>query len=194
LKSILDQGLPGHKYFSGAKDILFEWKEPDAIRKVRFAAQIRLNLLVLPILFPIFAGIGFLLFAVKVWSNGHSLKEIPLTGLLLVSLMLATLFTLFAFVNVFLQRFAPTIVRLAAKGIGKWKSGWGREFSCEYDQIRTVTVAKHELVPEVSALLVILNSGDQVYLAVPKDDITRAVEILREKGVHCDPRAAVVDK
>ncbi len=136
------------------------------------------------------------MFAVKVWRNGHSLKEIPLSGLFVVSLILATLFTLFGFSKVVLQRFAPTVVRLATSrhGPGSGISGWGREFSCEYNQIRKVTLSKHDLVPDIRAFLVTLSDGSQVYLAVPDDDIAKGLEILREKGVHCEPPAAVFNK
>jgi cellulose synthase/poly-beta-1,6-N-acetylglucosamine synthase-like glycosyltransferase len=174
-----------------AEDVLFEWKEPAAIRKALFATELRLCLLTLPILFPIFAGFGFFLFAIKVWRNGHSLKEVPFWGVLLVSVTLATIFSLSALLKIVLQRFSPTTVQLETNIIQKRKEGWGREFSWGYERIKRVALTKHILAPEVSAISVTLKTGEQADLGIPDDAIEKALEILKRKGVRCEPQAEV---
>lgn len=186
MKNFLNLELPGHKYWGGTHDILFQWDEPSIVQTLGYTEQIRQSLLALPILFPVFGGVGLLLFALKVWKNGHSLKEVPWQGLLLVSLLLATLFTSFPLIQIVLKRYSRLTVRLADKGIGKWKRGWGREFCCDYDQITLVTLGSHHSLPQVQALSVLLKSGETACLAGGDDDLKKAVEILRQKGVRCE--------
>ena len=185
MKNLFKIELPGHKIY-GSKDILFEWHEPPVIRNIVFRREIHRALRAIPILFPVFAGFGICAFAIKVWSKGHSLKEIPWWGLLAISAILATLLSLFSVAGVILKYFSSTLVRFASKGIGKWKSGWGLEFSCEYGQIRKVTLTRHNLAPEVQAFLVPLSTDQQAYLAISNAEIARAIEVLKQKGVLCE--------
>jgi hypothetical protein len=171
--------------YPSAEDVLFEWKESVVVRQKLFVAELRLYLIMLPILFPVLAGFGFFLFAMKVWRNGHSLREIPFRGLLLASGLLATVFSLIGVTRIVIQRFCPTTVRLKANTIEKRKDGWGREFTCEYGRIRQATLTKHELASDVSAILVTLKSGEKAFFALPDSAVDEVLEILKRKGVRC---------
>lgn len=188
MKNFLKLGGAGHRSWT-SDDKLLEWKEPSVIRKKVLVREIWACLIILPILFPIFGVVGFFLFAAKVWSKGHSLKEVPWGGLVLVSLMLATIFSLFLVIKIVFAGLSPIIVRLASEGIAIWKSGWERKFSCEYEEIRSVALAKHDVVSEVPAIRVVLKSGDPVYLAGSHEELGKALEIFNQRGVQVDTAA-----
>ena len=171
-----------------AEDVLFEWKEPAGVRQACLSVEFRLWLLSLPIQFPIFAGMGLLLFAIKVWKNGHSLKEVPLWGLLLVSAAIAAIFSLSVLTKIILKRFSPVIIRLETNIIEKRRNGWGKEFSCGYNEIKSVALTKHNLAPKISAIQLITKTDDETFLGVPEDSIEDALRTLKEK-VHGEPQA-----
>jgi hypothetical protein len=180
----LNQELPGHKWYRGTSDAILEWREPTVLRQRLAASELKKLIRLLPILFPLCALAGLALFAGKVASKGHSLSEIPLSGLIAISCILGFVLCLKPLLNIAILRWDPVVVRLASRGVGKWCNKPDTSVHSDYEEIKTAFICSHPIAPEVKTVVLTLKNGKEAGLALPASvEPGRVLEILTEHGV-----------
>ncbi len=186
--AFLNRRLPAHKWYGGVfpGDILMEWKEPAIIRQRFAATEVKKLAKLLPVLLPVMAVLGLVLFAGEVVSKGHALSEIPWRALAVVPLILGGLLCLQPLAMIALLRWDPVVVRLAVGGVGKWCNQPDTPVRSSYSEIQIAFVRPHPLVPEVQTIVLTLQDGKEGALALP-DSIEpgRVLDILKAHGVAC---------